>query len=109
MIYNVRIISVARGIAWSKTFESEDELCAEVNHQLTLHGLNNAHYFASVEDEIGANAIIAEITGDEFNDENYIKIEEISEELPERIKLALNQQLTDTELIAIGRLLNLIP
>lgn len=109
MIYKVTIKSASKGLDWSRVFEFEDELCAVVDYQLGLYGLDDGHHFASIEDVVAANAVIAEITDDEFNDENYIEIEEITEELTNRIHHAVNQQLTDAELIGIGKLLNLIP
>lgn len=62
---------------FENTYTDETELCDAVNVILSEQDMNNGCHFASIEDVIAANSVIAEKTGDIANLFNYIEIEEL--------------------------------
>lgn len=61
---------------FENTYTDETELCNAVNAILSEQDMNDGCHFASIEDVISANSVIAEKTGDITNLGNYILIEE---------------------------------
>ena len=71
---------------WLKTdfyyceiFTDERELCSVANDLLRRNNANGGHMFTSIEDQISANSVIAELFDDPMNIFNHICIDDIKE------------------------------
>lgn len=103
MIYKVTIELDANCVSCCEVFTDEDKLCEYVDHVLNENNVNDGCSFLSIEDEIAANATIAELCNDPMNVDNFLNIEDITEEVLFRVQsLFAEHSWSDEALIAMA-------
>ena len=79
MIYKVTIELDAKNASCCEVFTDEEKVCEYVDQILRENNVNDGCDFMSIEDEIAANAVIAECCDDPMNIYNFLRIEDITE------------------------------
>lgn len=112
MIYRLTIYLKSKDVFFERYYTDESELCRDANTILSMHGMNDGCTFQSIEDEIAANATIAQLTGDEMNLYHYIEAQEWQDSLIDAIQDDIYHgglsDVSDEDIIKIGELLGLI-
>lgn len=103
MIYKVTIQLAAKDVYCCEIFTDEEDLCLYVDEILCVNNVNDGHSFCTIEDEWAANAVIAEICDDLMNCDNFLRIEDITEEVTFRVQSLFNEHnWSDNALIAMA-------
>lgn len=103
MIYKVTIELDANCVSCCEVFTDEDKLCEYVDYVLNENDVNDGYSFLSINDESAANATIAKLCNDPMNVDNFLHIEDITEEVLFRVQsLFAEHSWSDEALIAMA-------
>lgn len=112
MIYRLTIYLKSKDVFFEKYYTDESELCRDANTILSKYEMNDGCTFQSIEDEIAANATIAQLTGDAMGRDHFIEAQEWQEPLLDAIQDNIYRRglsgVSEEDIIKIGEMLGLI-
>lgn len=108
MLTRVIIHVGAKNLHFCKVFTDEEELTNECDEWLDAHDLNDSCSGFTTEEEIALNSILAEKFGDIYNAENYVRCDNIGEDLDTAVREKLHHyEYEDETLLKIAELLKI--